>query len=96
MAVIDSDTPEICWSEPGLESLYTAIRVYLEISQRASLLNKRADIISDLLSMLSDHLNSNEMTYITWIVIVLICLAVVIAFAEVVVKLLRLSAGLEG
>jgi uncharacterized Rmd1/YagE family protein len=96
MDVIDSDTPEICWSEPGLESLYTAIRVYLEISQRVSLLNKRADIISDLLSMLSDHLNSNEMTYITWIVIVLICLAVVIAFAEVIVKLLRLSAGLEG
>ena len=55
------------WSEPGLEGLYTAIRGYLEISQRATLLNKRADILADLLSMLSDHLHSSEMTYITWV-----------------------------
>jgi uncharacterized Rmd1/YagE family protein len=89
------DTPEMFWSEPGLEGLYTAIRGYLEISQRAALLNKRADIINDLLSMLSDHLNSNEMTYITWIIIVLICVAVFIACSEVIVKLMRLAAGFD-
>jgi uncharacterized Rmd1/YagE family protein len=61
------DTPEMFWSEPGLEGLYTAIRGYLEISQRATLLNKRADVLADLLSMLSDHLHSSEMTYITWV-----------------------------
>jgi uncharacterized Rmd1/YagE family protein len=81
------------WSEPGLEGLYRAIRSYLEISQRANLLNTRAEVLTDLLSMLTDHLNSNESTYITWIVIILICGAVVIAFAEVVVKVFRLQAG---
>ncbi|KAI8899818.1 hypothetical protein BC833DRAFT_584404 [Globomyces pollinis-pini] len=89
------DTPEIFWSEPGLESLYTAIRGYLEISQRAHLLNTRADVLSDLLSMLSDHINSSEMTYITWIIIVLIFIAAVIAGAEVFVKVIRLRAGLD-
>ena len=59
------------------------------------MLNTRADVLSDLLEMLSDHLNSNEMTYITWIVIVLIFIAAVVALSEVGVKMLRLQAGLE-
>ncbi|KAJ3019556.1 hypothetical protein HKX48_001983 [Thoreauomyces humboldtii] len=89
------DTPELFWSEPELEGLYNAIRGYLEISQRAKLLNTRADIISDLLNMLTDHMNSNEMSYITWVVIILIMVAVVIAAGEVWVKVLRLRAGME-
>jgi uncharacterized Rmd1/YagE family protein len=68
---------------------------YMEISQRALVLNTRADVVSDLLEMLSDHLNSNEMHYITWIVIALICMAVIIAIGEVYVKYLRLLAGME-
>ena len=67
---------------------------YLEISQRVNLLNSRADVLADLLSMLSDHLNSSEMTYITWIVIILIMLAVIVASAEVVVKILRVQTGM--
>ena len=67
----------------------------MEISQRAKLLTTRADVLTDLLDMLSDHLNSNEMTYITWIIIILICFAVVIAIGEVGVKFMRLSAGID-
>lgn len=54
------DTPEIFWSEPTLEPLYSAIRGYLEISQRVELLNQRVEVISDLLEMLKDHLNSSH------------------------------------
>jgi uncharacterized Rmd1/YagE family protein len=89
------DTPELFDTEPELRTLYNAIRGYMEISQRAQVLNSRADVISDLLQMLSDHLNSNEMTYITWIIIILICMAVVIASLEVYVKYLRLKAGMD-
>ncbi|RUS19030.1 hypothetical protein BC938DRAFT_475831 [Jimgerdemannia flammicorona] len=49
------DTPEIFWSEPALEPLYSAIRGYLEISQRVELLNQRVAVISDLLDMLKEH-----------------------------------------
>ena len=89
------DTPELFYSEPELKNLYNAIREYMEISQRATVLNTRADIVSDLLEMLSDHLNLNEMTYITWIIILLICAAVIIAIGEVYVKYLRLLAGMD-
>ena len=54
------DTPEIFWSEPSLEPLYSAIRGYLEISQRVELLNQRCAVISDLLDMLKEHLNSTH------------------------------------
>jgi uncharacterized Rmd1/YagE family protein len=70
--------------------------VYLEISQRAQLLNKRSDVLSDLLEMLNDQLSSEEMHYITWIIIVLIFMAATVAMIEVGVKLLLLNVGVEG
>lgn len=73
------DTPEIFWSEPTLEPLYTAMRSYLEISQRVELLNQRVDVISDLLGMLKDHLNSSHGEQLEWIVIWLIGIEIVVA-----------------
>ncbi|KAF9997438.1 hypothetical protein BGZ65_007000, partial [Modicella reniformis] len=70
------DTPEIFWSEPELQPLYDAIRGYLEISQRAKVLHDRCLVISDLLTMLRDDIASNNMNYITWIIIILIVIAV--------------------
>ncbi|KAF9580014.1 hypothetical protein BGW38_003501 [Lunasporangiospora selenospora] len=82
------DTPEIFWSEPELQPLYDAIRGYLEISQRAKVLSDRCAVISDLLTMLRDDLASNNMNYITWIIIILIVIAVIVAAGEIVVKYL--------
>ncbi|KAI9320399.1 hypothetical protein BX666DRAFT_1907632 [Dichotomocladium elegans] len=73
------DTPEIFWSEPALEPLYSAIRGYLEISQRVELLNQRVEVISDLLDMLKDHLNSSHSEYLEWIVIWLIGMEILVA-----------------
>ncbi|KAF9347311.1 hypothetical protein BGX34_003249 [Mortierella sp. NVP85] len=82
------DTPEIFWSEPQLQPLYDAIRGYLEISQRAKVLSDRCLVISDLLTMLRDDITSNNMNYITWIIIILIVIAVIVAAGEIVVKYL--------
>ncbi|KAI1312595.1 hypothetical protein EDD11_002941 [Mortierella claussenii] len=82
------DTPEIFWSEPELQPLYDAIRGYLEIGQRAKVLSDRCLVISDLLTMLRDDLASNNMNYITWIIIILIVIAVIVASGEIVVKYL--------
>lgn len=90
------DKPEIFWSEPELEGLYNAIRGYLEISQRVKLLNNRAGVINDALDMLMGHLNSNEHSFMTWIVIALIVVTCVVASGEVYVKFLMVSAGMEG
>ncbi|CAG8535496.1 715_t:CDS:2 [Scutellospora calospora] len=83
------DTPEIFWAEPSLEPLYSAIRAYLEISQRATLLNDRCKVISDLLDMLREDVGSYNMTRITWIIIWLIVVAVFVAIGEIAVKALH-------
>ncbi|CAI2165369.1 13409_t:CDS:10 [Funneliformis geosporum] len=72
------DSPEIFWSEPSYEPLYTAIRGYLEISQRVELLNQRVAVISDLLDMLKEHLTSSHGEQLEWIVIVLIAFEIII------------------
>ncbi|KAF9174774.1 hypothetical protein BGX20_009854 [Mortierella sp. AD010] len=89
------DTPEIFWSEVELQPLYDAIRGYLEIGQRAKVLRDRCLVISDLLTMLRDDLASNNMNYITWIIIILIVIAVFVATGEIVVKYLS-HFGSEG
>ncbi len=77
------DTPEIFWSEPALEPLYMAIRGYLEISQRVELLNQRVSVISDLLDMLKEHLNSSHGEQLEWIVIILIAFEIVIGIMTI-------------
>ncbi|KAG1446317.1 hypothetical protein G6F56_009612 [Rhizopus delemar] len=85
------DTPEIFWSEPTLEPLYTAMRGYLEISQRVELLNQRVEVISDLLEMLKDHLNSSHGEQLEWIVIWLIGMEIVVAVVTTCLDAFSLS-----
>ena len=40
------DSPELMWAEPHLEPIYAAVRSYLEIGQRVTLLTERLDVIS--------------------------------------------------
>ncbi|KAI8909081.1 hypothetical protein EDD86DRAFT_191224 [Gorgonomyces haynaldii] len=81
------DTPELFWSEPAIEPLYKAIRGYLEIPQRVELLNQRVGVISDLLDMLKEHLNSSHGEQLEWIVIVLIAFEIIIGIITITVDL---------
>ncbi|KAI8621173.1 hypothetical protein BC830DRAFT_1251010 [Chytriomyces sp. MP71] len=81
------DTPEIFWSEPAFEPLYTAIRGYLEINQRVDLVNQRVAVISDLLAMLKDNLTSTHGEQLEWIVIFLISLEIVIGLITISIDL---------
>ncbi|KAI8808632.1 hypothetical protein BJ742DRAFT_677755, partial [Cladochytrium replicatum] len=72
------DTPEIFWSEPRYEPLYSATRRYLEISPRVETLNQRVNVISDLLDMLKDHQTSSHGELLEWIVIILILFEIIV------------------
>ncbi|CAG8745554.1 1527_t:CDS:10 [Cetraspora pellucida] len=84
------DTPEIFWSEPAYEPLYSAIRGYLEISQRVELLNQRVAVISDLLDMLKEHLTSSHGEQLEWIVIVLIAFEIIIGVITICIDSAKL------
>jgi uncharacterized Rmd1/YagE family protein len=59
------DTPELFWVEPQL--VYQAVRSYLEMDQRVSLLTERLDVIADLLAVLKDQLSHGHGEKLEWI-----------------------------
>ena len=61
------DAPELMWSEPQLEPVYTAVRDYLEMDQRVRTLTERLDVIADLLAVLKDQLTHTHGEYLEWI-----------------------------
>ncbi|KAH8791146.1 hypothetical protein BGZ57DRAFT_875509 [Hyaloscypha finlandica] len=81
------DTPELFWVEPQLEPVYQAVRSYLEMDQRVSLLTERLDVIADLLAVLKDQLSHGHGEKLEWIVIVLIAAEIVVAAVNIVVDL---------
>ncbi|KAH1490688.1 hypothetical protein LV164_005052 [Aspergillus fumigatus] len=81
------DSPELMWAEPQLEPVYQAVRSYLEMDQRVSLLTERLDVIADLLAVLKDQLTHRHGEYLEWIVIILIAAEILVAAINIVVDL---------
>ena len=61
------DSPELMWAEPSLEPIYTAVRSYLEMDQRVTLLTERLSVIGDLLAVLKDQVGTKHGEYLEWI-----------------------------
>ena len=81
------DSPELMWAEPGLEPIYAAVRGYLELNARCSLLPERLDVIAELLAVLKDQSSHRHGELLEWIVIVLIAAEIMVAAINIVVDL---------
>lgn len=81
------DSPELFWSEPQLEPIYLAARQYLEMNPRVELLNQRAEVIGDMLSMLKESITHTHSETLEWIVIILIGVEIVVGLLNVGVDL---------
>lgn len=76
------DTPEFFWEYEAFEPLYRSAERYLELRQRAELLNKRVEIVRELFDLLSQEL---EFKHNSDLEIIIICL---ITF-EIIISLLK-------
>lgn len=76
------DTPEIFWEYPENEPPYRMVANYLDVQTRVDVLNKRLNIVKELLEMLSTELNHRHSSRLEWIIIVLIFLEIVLAFGR--------------
>ncbi|KAK5663603.1 hypothetical protein OQA88_4034 [Cercophora sp. LCS_1] len=86
------DVPNFFWdSEPTLHPLYVAIREYLEIDPRTKVLNERCKVFLDLAEILSDNAADAKMSYITWIIIILIVISIIVTVTEVGLRFSILS-----
>ncbi len=63
------DTPDFFWEHSELEPLYKMVAQDLEISMRVTVLNKRLDIIKDLVQVLSQEVNTRYNFLMEWAII---------------------------
>ena len=76
------DTPEFFWEYPQYESYYDKIAKYLDIKSRVEVLNKKVEVIQELLDMLSNEQNHRYSSFLEWIIIVLIAVEIVMGLWE--------------
>jgi uncharacterized Rmd1/YagE family protein len=68
-------------------SSYVNFKVNHKRNSRVELLNQRVGVISDLLDMLKEHLNSSHGEQLEWIVIILIAFEIVIGIITISIDL---------
>ena len=72
------DTPEFFWEYPQYENQYEKIVKYLDIKSRVEVLNKKVEIIQELLHVLGDEQKHRYSSFLEWIIIILIAFEIVI------------------
>ncbi|EPR79605.1 putative membrane protein [Spraguea lophii 42_110] len=83
------DDPEILWYHPQYSELYEAFRHYLGIKNRVELLNKRCDTIHDLLSIISENINTRTSERLEKIMIGLTFTSVVVGIINITLLFLK-------
>ncbi|KAJ8100695.1 hypothetical protein POJ06DRAFT_253442 [Lipomyces tetrasporus] len=71
-----TETPDLYWSEPELETIYRAISKNLDIAPRIAILNKKLDYVSEVVSILKAHLSEEQSVRLEWMIIILIMVEV--------------------
>jgi uncharacterized Rmd1/YagE family protein len=68
--------------------MYRTTVNYLDVFTRVDVLNKRLDIVNELLEMLGNQLNHQHSSTLEWIIIALIVIEVIIALSKEVFHVL--------
>ncbi len=76
------DTPEFFWEHSEYEAHYERISKYLDIRSRVEVLNKKLEVIQELLNMLSNEQNHKYSSFLEWIIIILIAFEIIMNIAE--------------
>lgn len=82
------DTPEHFWvSNDRYMSAWKSLRAYLEVDKRERVLNRRLDVLQELLDMVGSELTDRHASRLEWIIIWLIVIEVVVELLwNVIVK----------
>lgn len=72
------DTPEFFWEYPQYENQYEKTVKYLDIKSRVEVLNKKVEIIQELLHVLGDEQKHRYSSFLEWIIIILIAFEIII------------------
>jgi uncharacterized Rmd1/YagE family protein len=71
------DTPDFLWDDEAHTSSYRYTRSYLEVDDRITLLNRRLQVIRELLDVLTAQVTDSNSTRLEWIIIWLIAIEII-------------------
>ena len=83
------DTPDWFWNNRDVEELYKMVDGCLEMNSRTAILNKRLDLLREMLSMLQLQHENHHTVKLEWIVILLIVASILVEVVTVVGKYLK-------
>ena len=83
------DTPDWFWNNRDVEDLYKMVSEYLEMDSRTAILNKRLDMLREMLAMLQLQNEHEHAVKLEWIVIVLVAASCAVEFVTVIGKYLN-------
>ena len=78
------DTPDFFWEEDKFEPEYKMVMRYLEMDGRVEVVNKRLDLLRELLDVLQEQMEEKHAVTLEWIVIWLIVVEIVIEVVSIV------------
>ncbi|KAJ3403565.1 hypothetical protein HDV05_007746 [Chytridiales sp. JEL 0842] len=70
------DSPDFCWSNTKMESLFERLCRHLDVKPRISIVNKKLDYASELADLLRNHLHEEHSLKLEWCIIVLIAIEI--------------------
>lgn len=70
------DTPDFYWDRQDLEKLFTSTCLFLNISKRTKVMNEKLNYCTELMALLSHHLNDIHHVRLEWMIIILIMVEV--------------------
>lgn len=82
------DTPDFFWEHSELEPLYRMVSQDLEVAARVNVLNKRVDMLKDLVQVLSQEVSTRYFFAQEWVIIAWICFEVCMTILIDVLKVL--------
>jgi uncharacterized Rmd1/YagE family protein len=87
------DLPDYFWKENQVEPLYRMTMSYMEMEPRISVLNKRLDLMRQLLRVLQQQHENAHSVKLEWIVIWLIVISCVLEMWDIIKDVLGLHGG---
>ncbi|MEI6806519.1 MAG: RMD1 family protein [Myxococcaceae bacterium] len=82
------DTPDFFWEHSELEPLYRMVSQDLEVAARVNVLNKRMDMLKDLVQVLSQEVNTRYSFLMEWAIILWIAFEVCTTILTDILKIL--------
>jgi hypothetical protein len=78
------ETPKFFWGKPdNLQVIYHAVSDYLDLDERADILNRRFSALTNMLDLLRDQQSTAHEEHLEWIVIILILITTCLGLLQI-------------